>query len=173
MTDVHSSEVRRKNMQAIKGKNTKPEIKLRKLLFNAGYRYRISPKELPAKPDIYLSRYKAAILINGCFWHGHNCYLFKVPQTRTDFWLNKISGTITRDAKKLKELRGMNIKVLVVWECAIKGRDKLTEQNLTTLIISWINSENTLSVCDSKGIVNVQETEGCFSSCCGKIPVCR
>jgi DNA mismatch endonuclease (patch repair protein) len=170
MVDVHSSDVRRKNMQAIRGRDTKPELKLRKLLFREGFRYRITPANLPAKPDIYLPRYKAVILVNGCFWHGHDCYLFKLPKTRTDFWLKKISDNVKRDEKKIRELRQINMRVLVVWECAIKGRSKLNDETLIGLVIGWINSENRLSVCNSQGIINVREVEGCFSDCCGKVP---
>jgi len=121
MADVHSPEIRRKNMRAIRGVDTKPEIKIRKLLHKNGFRYCISPKELPSKPDIYFPKYKACILVNGCFWHGHYCHMFKWPGTNKEFWGEKISATIQRDLKNITKLHALGIKTLVVWECAQRG----------------------------------------------------
>lgn len=91
MTDVHSSKVRSYNMSQIKGKNTKPEILVRKFLFKKGFRYRINVQKLQGKPDVVLPKYKVVIFVNGCFWHGHEgCKYFVVPKTRTDWWLKKI-----------------------------------------------------------------------------------
>jgi len=157
MADVHSPDIRSKNMRAIRSKNTKPEIKLRKLLFKAGYRYRIAPKNLPAKPDIYLPKYKAVILVNGCFWHGHDCHLFKLPATRTEYWKDKISGNIKRDSIKIKELNDLGIRVLVCWECCLKGKHKLSDEKLTILASEWIKSDYILSECDTKGLRQVNK----------------
>lgn len=140
MTDVHTPEARRRNMAAIRSTDTKPEVWLRKQLFSRGFRFRKNVKSLPGKPDIVLSKYKAIILVNGCFWHGHGCYLFKIPKTRTEFWLEKINGNQERDRKNIKKLEEAGWRVLVVWECGIKGRCRLTEAELAEQIISWLTS---------------------------------
>ncbi len=106
MADVHTKEIRSYNMSRIKGKNTKPEMLVRKFLYAHGYRYRIHDKKLPGKPDIVLPKYRTVIFVHGCFWHGHkNCKYFVVPKTRTEWWLNKINGNIGNNAKNIKALR--------------------------------------------------------------------
>jgi len=108
-------------MSQIKGKNTKPEILVRKFLFSNGFRFRLHDKKLPGKPDIILPKYKTAIFVHGCFWHGHeNCKYFKIPKTRADWWLIKINGNIVNDKKKQLLLQEMGWKVLYVWECDLK-----------------------------------------------------
>lgn len=121
MADVHDIETRSFNMSMIKGKNTKPEIMVRKFLFQNGFRYRVNYSKLPGKPDIVLPKYKTTIFVNGCFWHGHEgCKYFVIPKTRTDWWLEKINGTIERDRKKISELEALGWKVLTIWECELK-----------------------------------------------------
>lgn len=101
MADVHSKKVRSYNMSQIKGKNTKPEMLVRKYLFSEGFRYRLHDKKLLGKPDIVLPKYKTVIFVNGCFWHGHkNCKYFVIPKTRTEFWVSKIQTNIANDKKK-------------------------------------------------------------------------
>ncbi len=103
MADVHDIKTRSYNMSRIKGKNTKPEMLVRKFLHANGFRYRLHVKNLPGKPDIVLPKYKTVIFVHGCFWHGHeHCKYFVVPKTRTDWWLNKINSNITNDAKAIK-----------------------------------------------------------------------
>ncbi|MFK2322769.1 very short patch repair endonuclease [Bacteroides fragilis] len=98
--DVHSKETRSFNMSRIKGKNTKPEILVRKYLFSQGLRYRLYSKKLPGRPDIVLQKYHTVIFIHGCFWHGHEgCRYFVVPKTRTEWWLNKINTNRENDRK--------------------------------------------------------------------------
>ena len=110
-------------MSMIKGKDTKPEINVRKYLFSKGYRFRLHVKELPGKPDIVLSKYKTIILINGCFWHGHkNCRYFKLPITNREFWKEKIEKNIERDKKNKYLLEKQGWKVLVIWECQLKNQ---------------------------------------------------
>ncbi len=101
MADVHDKETRSYNMSRIKGKDTKPEMLVRKFLHANGFRYRLHVKNLPGKPDIVLPKYKTVIFVHGCFWHGHEgCRYFVVPKTRTEWWLNKINGNIENDACK-------------------------------------------------------------------------
>jgi DNA mismatch endonuclease, patch repair protein len=123
MTDVHNKQTRSYNMSQIKGKSTKPEILVRKFLFANGFRYKLNEKKLPGKPDIFLPKYKTAIFINGCFWHGHeNCEYFKIPSTRTDWWKEKIEKNVLNDDIKQSQLKGFGFKVIVVWECQIKNK---------------------------------------------------
>ncbi len=127
MSDRHTPEQRRFNMQQIKGTNTKPEIMLRKLLFSKGFRYRINNKNLPGKPDIVLKKYNTVIFVNGCFWHGHeNCRYYVIPKTRTEFWTYKINGNKKRDKKNIELLLQMGWKVITVWECELK-KNKVNE----------------------------------------------
>lgn len=124
MADVHSKETRSYNMSMIRGKNTKPEIIVRKYLFSKGLRFRIHTK-LPGRPDIVLPGYKVIIFIHGCFWHGHDgCKYFVVPKTRRDWWLQKISGTAANDARNILTLEAGGWKVIVVWECDLR-KDKV------------------------------------------------
>lgn len=121
MTDVHDKATRSYNMSRIKGKNTKPEMEVRKFLFANGYRYRLNVKTLPGKPDIVLPRYKTVIFINGCFWHGHEgCKYFKIPETRTEWWIEKITGTQKRDSEAENQLSELGWKVIIIWECGLK-----------------------------------------------------
>jgi len=121
MTDVHSPEVRSFNMSRIRGKNTKPEIYVRKLLFSNGFRYRLHSLNLPGKPDIVLPRYKTVIFVNGCFWHGHEgCKYFVVPKTKTEWWLNKISRTRQLDLENIEKLNSDGWNVITIFECELK-----------------------------------------------------
>jgi DNA mismatch endonuclease (patch repair protein) len=122
MTDVHDRETRSKNMAAIKGKDTKPEILVRKFLHAQGFRYKLHDKKLPGKPDIVLPKYKTVIFIHGCFWHGHkDCRYFVVPKTRTDWWLNKINSNIANDTKAVKTLKKAGWRIINLWECDLKS----------------------------------------------------
>lgn len=121
MTDVHDKVTRSYNMSRIKGKNTLPEMMVRKFLFANGYRYRLNVKTLPGKPDIVLPKYKTVIFINGCFWHGHEgCRYFVIPKTRTEWWIEKITGTQKRDLEAENQLNELGWKVIVIWECELK-----------------------------------------------------
>lgn len=126
MADIKSSEERSKNMSAIKSKNTKPEIFLRKLLFANGYRYRIHSNTIPGHPDLWLKKYDTAIFVNGCFWHRHQgCRYAYTPKTRIDFWNRKFDQNIKRDQTVKKELLDGGIRCLIIWECTIeKSRKK-------------------------------------------------
>src|SRR5687767_9523259 len=121
MADVHDKKTRSYNMSQIKGKNTKPEMLVRKFLHANGFRYRLHVKNLPGKPDIVLPKHKTVIFVHGCFWHGHKgCKYFVVPKTRTEWWLNKINNNKINDSRAIKELRRSGWRVLVIWECSIK-----------------------------------------------------
>lgn len=137
MADVHSKEIRSYNMSRIKGKNTKPEMLVRKFLHANGFRYRVHVKDLPGKPDIVLPKHKTVIFIQGCFWHGHDqCKYYVVPKTKTDWWLNKINGNKTKDIMNIGLLKNAGWQVIEVWECELKPA--LRSQILNSLIVSII-----------------------------------
>lgn len=133
MADVHNKATRSYNMSQIRSSNTQPEMLVRKFLHANGYRYSLHNKKLPGKPDIALNKYKIIVFIHGCFWHGHaNCKYFKIPQTRTQWWTDKINTNKANDAKAVKALKKEGWKVIVVWECRLKSAK--VERTLTALL---------------------------------------
>jgi DNA mismatch endonuclease (patch repair protein) len=135
MADVHDKTTRSRNMAAIKGKNTKPEVWLRKALFKRGFRYRLHRKDLPGKPDIVLPRFKTVIFVNGCFWHLHEgCKYFKLPQSNTKFWREKLLANKERDINNHRSLTNRGWKVIIVWECAIKGQTQQAPEDPEELL---------------------------------------
>ena len=143
MADIVSPEKRSQNMSAIRSKNTKPEMYLRKLLFAQGYRYRIADKSVQGHPDIFLRKYNTAIFINGCFWHRHpGCKYAYTPKSRVEFWQKKFDDNVRRDSVVKAELLEHGIKLLTVWECAIRRmqRDKIEEERALAKIIFFIKS---------------------------------
>ena len=131
MADIKSKEERSKNMSAIKNKNTKPELIVRKYLFSQGFRYRLNVSKLPGKPDIVLSKYRTVIFVNGCFWHLHNCKYFVYPKQNADFWKNKINSNVERDRRNYNALIAAGWKVIIIWECQLKQK---REETLTALV---------------------------------------
>ena len=132
---------RSENMARVKSKNTEPEIYFRKLLWHKGFRYRMNYKNLPGSPDIYLSKYKAAIFINGCFWHMHkNCKYSTIPKNNHDFWKEKLERNIKRDKRNYRKLEDMGIRVIIVWGCEIKKmiKDKSIEEKTVGSILCRI-----------------------------------
>ncbi len=122
MADVVSPEVRSRMMSGIRGKDTKPEMIVRRGLHARGFRFRLHDKRLPGKPDLVFPKYSAVIFVHGCFWHGHNCHLFKWPKTREAFWRRKIEGNVLRYEEQLAKLTASNWRVLVVWECQLENK---------------------------------------------------
>jgi DNA mismatch endonuclease (patch repair protein) len=141
MTDVHSKATRSKNMAAVRSKNTKPELLIRKGLHRRGFRFRLHSRDLPGKPDLVFSKYNAVIFVNGCFWHQHDCHLFKWPSTRKDFWHAKIKGNRARDIEAVKQLKSMGWRALTIWECSLKGKTRLQEDDLFSRVSNWIIGE--------------------------------
>lgn len=109
-------------MSAIRGKDTKPEVVLRSALHRLGVRFRVHVPELRGRPDIVFPKYRAVVMVNGCFFHGHGCRYFRWPSTNVEFWREKIEATRRRDSRDLAELRELGWRVMVVWECALRGR---------------------------------------------------
>ena len=122
MTDIYSKNKRSQIMSKISGKETEPEILVRKFLFRKGFRYRKNDNRYPGTPDIVMSKYKTVIFVHGCFWHGHNCRAGKLPETRKEFWQNKIDTNIARDKKNRQDLEKLGWKVLVIWQCELKNK---------------------------------------------------
>lgn len=135
--DVHTRETRSYNMSQIKGKNTKTEETVRKYLFGRGLRYRKNDKRLPGHPDIVLPKYKTVVLVNGCFWHVHEgCKYFKWPESNVKFWKNKLTENRRRNVVKIQALKELDWKVIVVWECELKGDNQTTGLNKLYLKIT-------------------------------------
>ena len=146
VVDVFSTEVRSKIMRAIRSKDTRPELLIRKALHARGLRFRLHVKTLPGNPDIVLPRYKAVILVNGCFWHGHHCHLSSTPKTRQEFWLGKISNNMNRDYQVHERLLDSGWRLAVVWECAIKGRQRMALEDCIDQLVAWIKDPRALGI---------------------------
>ena len=123
MVDVVDRQTRSRMMSGIRGTNTKPELMVRKSLHSRGFRYRLHTKGIPGKPDLVLPKYRTVIFVHGCFWHRHDCTLFKWPKTRETFWRDKLTKNTERDKRNVAALLSDGWRVLVIWECALKGAD--------------------------------------------------
>lgn len=141
MPDVHDRATRSRNMSAIAGKNTKPEMTIRKALHAAGLRYRLHGKDLPGRPDLIFPKHHAVLFVHGCFWHGHDCALFRWPASRQEFWENKIRSNQVRDARNLEDLAHRGWRTGIVWECALKGKDRLDLPHIIEDIRKWLLSD--------------------------------
>lgn len=141
MPDVHDKITRSRNMAAIRGGHTKPEIKVRKSMHASGLRYRLHDPRLPGKPDLVFPKYGAVVFVNGCFWHHHNCHLFKWPATRKEFWRTKIDRNVANDARNHAALLNAGWRVATVWECALKGKTRLDERDAMRALAEWIRSD--------------------------------
>lgn len=128
-------------MSGIRGKDTKPELIVRRLVHARGYRFRLHDRTLPGRPDLVLRKHNAVIFVNGCFWHGHGCPLFKWPKTREQFWRDKIGANVDRDQRNYAVLREMGWRTGIVWECSIKGRGRLPVQEVVDRISNWLQSD--------------------------------
>ncbi|WP_332638834.1 very short patch repair endonuclease [Brevundimonas sp.] len=142
MADVVDPATRSRMMSGIRGKDTKPELMIRKALHARGFRYRLHC-DLPGKPDICLPKHHAVIFVHGCFWHGHGCHLFKWPKTRPEFWREKIGRNCEVDRIADERLAELGWRVAVVWECALKGRERLPVDRVVDCVAQWLNSTGT------------------------------
>ena len=128
------SEQRSRNMSAIKSKNTKPEIAVRKLLHSMGYRFRLHRKDLPGSPDIVLPKYKTVIFVHGCFWHRHeNCKYASNPKTRKEFWESKFKANVKRDLEIQEKIKNIGWQSIVIWECELKNHEKLKKSLINSI----------------------------------------
>lgn len=138
MADIVPKARRSKMMAGLKGKDTKPEMIVRSGLHKMGFRFVLHDKRLPGKPDLVFPRYRAIILVNGCFWHMHGCRLFKWPGSSIEFWRAKLERNRDRDIENLRSYKLRGWKVLIVWECALKGRNRLSESLLLNECAGWL-----------------------------------
>jgi DNA mismatch endonuclease, patch repair protein len=152
MVDVHDKEGRSRNMSAIRSSGSQAEKAVWSVLEDMELEFEKNVKGIPASPDAFLTRENLAILVQGCFWHGHQCHMFNVPTTRREFWVKKINLNIERDAKKIGELLGLEYRVLLVWECAIRGKKKLSPSDLYERIEEPVCSDQLFCQIDANGI---------------------
>lgn len=140
MADVLTPEQRRLNMRGIRGQNTKPEMILRRGLHALGLRYQLHRRDLNGRPDLVFPGYRAVLFVHGCFWHGHQCHLFKVPATRTQFWINKISKNSVRDKEVTIALQKEGWRVVTIWECAVRGKERLDLRELFDKVVAFLRT---------------------------------
>jgi DNA mismatch endonuclease (patch repair protein) len=141
MPDIFTKKKRSEIMSLISNKETKPEIAVRRFLFKQGFRFRKNVSSLPGKPDIVLPKYQTIIFIHGCFWHGHvNCKKATMPSTNIDFWQNKIQHNIIRDKKVKNQLKKSDWKIITVWECELKSKQKF-EKAMKKILLRLNNSK--------------------------------
>ena len=158
MADVHDKATRSKNMRAIATRDTAIEKRIAALLTGAGFTFVAQDRALPGRPDFTLPDYRCVIFTHGCFWHHHDCYLFKVPATRTAFWLDKIAGNVARDARDRQKLAEEGWRVLIIWECALRGRLRLSDAALTQRLEEWICGAGHDAQIDTQGIRELTTT---------------
>jgi DNA mismatch endonuclease (patch repair protein) len=140
LVDVVSAEKRSEMMSGIRAKNTQPEVTVRQALHRAGFRFRLHVPKLPGKPDIVLRRWRSIIHVHGCFWHSHDCHLFRLPATDPQRWSRKLEANRQRDTIVRGELENLGWRQLTVWECALKGRLKLTQAEIFGALDHWLRS---------------------------------
>lgn len=137
MADVVDAATRSRMMAGIRGKDTKPEMIVRRALHARGFRYRLHNRKLPGSPDLCFPRYRAVIFVHGCFWHGHNCATFKWPKTRADFWKTKINSNQARDIAAKKRLIELGWRVTTIWECDLRQNETLVLSRCT----DWLSGD--------------------------------
>lgn len=163
MTDIKTRKERSRNMAAIKGKDTKPEMIVRKYLFSRGLRFRVQVRKLPGTPDLVLSKYKTAIFVNGCFWHGHEgCKYFRLPKSNIEFWKEKIERNIERDKESTQALFDLGWKVVRVWECELRNKAN-REDTLNKIYNSITTSGNSDYRLEETDIPMAAEPEADYS----------
>lgn len=140
MADVLTPEQRQLNMSRIRGKDTKPEMVIRRGLHARGLRYRLHDRSLPGRPDLVFPKYRTAVFIHGCFWHAHGCASSKLPATRRDFWQTKLAANVARDRKAVDALLAAGWRVLIVWECALRGPWQKKSEDVSDCAASWITT---------------------------------
>lgn len=150
MVDVVTAEKRSSMMAGIKGKNTRGEIAIRQGLHKLGFRYQLHRTDLPGRPDLVFPKHRAVIFVNGCFWHAHGCHIFKWPSTRVDFWKEKIGANKIRDARNIEACTAKGWKVLVIWECALKGKTRRKPNEVIHTAANWLLYDSQNAVIEGK-----------------------
>jgi DNA mismatch endonuclease (patch repair protein) len=142
MVDIVDAATRSRMMSGIRGTNTKPEIVLRKAIHRLGFRYRLHSPTVIGKPDMVFPAARAAVFVNGCFWHGHDCKFFRLPSTRPEFWAAKIAANKTRDSFVRSELEQANWRHLTIWECAVRGQKSDAPDKVAAQVTKWLLSRS-------------------------------
>lgn len=145
MTDIVDASTRSRMMSGIKSKDTRQEVEIRRRLFALGFRYRLHDKKLPGKPDIVLRKYNAVIFIHGCFWHVHDCSLFRWPSSGKVFWKKKLTGNRNRDIENIVALKKLGWRILIIWECAYRGTGKkraVEFEIITAKSVKWLGTKS-------------------------------
>lgn len=140
MVDVLTPEQRRLNMSRIRGRDTKPEMQLRRALHARGFRFRLHRRDLPGCPDLVFPGCRSVIFVHGCFWHGHDCAMFKLPVTRAEFWAAKIAENQKRDGRALENLANSGWRALVVWECDFRGPARPSLEKVIDEVEAWLSA---------------------------------
>lgn len=160
MTDVLTKEQRQFNMSRIRAQDTKPEMLIRQGLHARGLRYRLHDQKLPGRPDLVFARYHAVVFVHGCFWHRHDCHLSKLPATRQDFWRRKLVGNVERDRKAIDTLHAAGWRVLVIWECALRGTGRLGDTNVLDRAARYIRQKQCgllVEIVGENGVHNIEQ----------------
>jgi DNA mismatch endonuclease (patch repair protein) len=151
MADVLTSEQRRFNMSRIRGRDTKPEMVIRRGLHGQGLRYRLHDRSLPGRPDLVFPKYRAVIFVHGCFWHGHDCPMFKPPSTRREFWTQKITSNRTRDEAAVAALLELGWRAAIVWECSLRGPARRPQNEILVACKNFVQS-NAVKLTEISGV---------------------
>jgi DNA mismatch endonuclease, patch repair protein len=157
MADIVDRDTRSRMMSGIRGKNTTPELLIRKALYARGLRYRLHDDRLPGKPDLVFWNFHAIIFIHGCFWHGHECDLFKWPKSNIDFWRRKITRNRELDDIHRQQLMVSGWRVMEVWECATKGRAKMPLECIVNEIESWLRSNHVYQTIEGAQVKSIDQ----------------
>lgn len=144
-------------MAGIRSANTKPEMLLRRGLHALGWRYRLHGSDLPGKPDLVFASRRAVIFANSCFWHGHDCHLFKWPKSREEFWRTKIAGNIARDRRVRDQLHAAGWRIADVWECTLKGRERLSPDEVIAACDAFLRGSEAMIIIGSDQTVTVSD----------------
>jgi len=148
--DVVDPVTRSRMMSGIRSKNTRPEVSLRKELHRRGFRFRLHAPGVPGKPDMVLPKFRAAVFVHGCFWHGHDCKYFKMPRTRPEFWSAKIAQNRSRDLVVREMLSKSGWRQLIVWECAVRDKTPMQRARIADTIATWLHGKQRLKVIRSR-----------------------
>lgn len=142
MADIMNTATRSRMMASIRGKNTKPELTIRKALYAKGLRYKLHVRELPGKPDLVFLKYKTVVFVHGCFWHQHGCAKSTIPKTNVEFWTMKLETNRARDKLQIIELLSTDWRVAVIWECTVIKYLKEEMPILIEKVANWITASN-------------------------------
>lgn len=140
MTDVLTPDQRRLNMSRIRGRDTAPEMIIRRGLHARGLRYRLHDRPLPGRPDLVFPKYRTVVFVNGCFWHAHGCALSKLPDVRREFWRRKLAANTERDRRAIDALKSAGWRVLLIWECALRGVERRAIPEVLNMAEDYIKS---------------------------------